>query len=262
MIRWGEWLGGYVIRAIYVLGKLSLLLYNTLILFKRFPFRIKAIINQMEIVGVNSLPVLLTTAIFTGMVLALQSYNGFKRFGAESMVGAVVALSMTRELGPVLSGLIVAGRAGSAMAAELGTMRVTEQIDAMYALAVNPIEYLIVPRFIASMIMMPLLVAITDLVGFLGGYFVSVVILKANPYTFVNKALEYLLLSDIFSGLIKAVVFGMIISIVGCYQGFYTEGGAQGVGRATTRAVVMASLMILIANYFITVILINNRPVL
>jgi phospholipid/cholesterol/gamma-HCH transport system permease protein len=192
------------------------------------------------------------TAAFTGMVLALQSYTGFKRFGAETMVGTVVALSVMRELGPVLTGLMVSGRVGSAMAAELGTMRVTEQIDALSTLATNPIKYLIVPRFLAGLIMLPILVAFADVIGILGGYLVSVTVLGTNPTLYIRRTWDFLELNDLYSGLIKALFFGMIIATISCYQGFSSEGGAEGVGRATTKAVVISSLTILICNYFIT----------
>jgi len=218
----------------------------------RPPLDIRNLLKQIEEVGVKSIPVVLITGAFTGMVLALQSYTGFKRFNAEAFVGTVVALSMTRELGPVLSGLMVSGRVGSAMAAELGTMQVTEQIDALYTLATNPIKYLIVPRFLASVIIMPILTLFADVVGILGGYLVSVNLLGSNPTIYMRRTFDYLDLEDIYTGLFKAVVFGIIIAIIGCYQGFHTEGGAEGVGKATTKAVVMSSLLILIANYFIT----------
>ena len=209
----------------------------------------------MEEVGIKSIPVVLITGAFTGAVLALQSYTGFKRFNAETFVGTVVALSITRELGPVLTGLMVSGRVGSSMAAELGTMQVTEQIDALYTLAVNPIKYLIVPRLLAALIMMPVLVIFADLIGILGGYFVSVKVLHSNPYIYMERTWDYLELNDIYSGLFKAGVFGIIIATISCYQGFFTEGGAEGVGRATTKAVVLSCLLILIFNYIITALL-------
>jgi phospholipid/cholesterol/gamma-HCH transport system permease protein len=194
----------------------------------------------------------LITGAFTGMVLALQSYTGFKRFNAEAFVGTVVALSMTRELGPVLSGLMVSGRMGSAMAAELGTMQVTEQTDALYILAVNPVHYLVVPRFLATIIVMPILTAMADVVGIIGGYLISVEMLDTNPTVYIRRTFDFLDLEDIYIGLFKAFVFGIIISIIGCYKGMNTRGGAEGVGKSTTEAVVVSSLLILAANYFIT----------
>ena len=236
-------------------GKVIMLFWKATILIFRRPFNLKNILKQMEEVGINSIPVVLITGAFTGAVLALQSYIGFKRFNAEAFVGSVVALSITRELGPVLTGLMVSGRVGSAMAAELGTMQVTEQIDALYTLAVNPIKYLIVPRLLAAFIMMPVLVTFADLIGIAGGYLVSVKILGSNPHIYMERTWNYLEFNDIYSGLLKACVFGIIIAITGCYQGFYTQGGAEGVGRATTKAVVLSCLLILIFNYIITALL-------
>ena len=203
-------------------------------------------------IGVRSLPVVLITAIFTGMVFALQTYTGFKRFGAEAVVGTVVALSMTRELGPVLTGLIVAGRAGAAIAAELGTMRVTEQIDALETLATNPVKYLIVPRFIAGICMLPALAIVADIVGITGGYFVTVGLFDTSSVVYWKRTWNYLEMNDIYSGLIKAGFFGASISLISCYMGFYTRGGAQGVGKSTTGAVVLSSMTILISDYLLS----------
>ena len=236
-------------------GRITLLLWKAALLIFQRPFNLKDILRQMEEVGIKSMPVVLITGAFTGAVLALQSYTGFQRFNAETFVGTVVALSITRELGPVLTGLMVSGRVGSSMAAELGTMQVTEQIDALYTLAVNPIKYLIVPRLLAALIMMPVLVIFADLIGIAGGYFVSVKVLSSNPYTYMERTWNYLELNDIFSGLFKAAVFGVIIATISCYQGFFTRGGAEGVGRATTKAVVLSCLLILIFNYIITALL-------
>jgi phospholipid/cholesterol/gamma-HCH transport system permease protein len=247
-----NFIGLWVLRFLDESGRVMLLFIKTLTLIFRPPFDLRNLLKQIEEVGIKSIPVVLITGAFTGMVLALQSYTGFKRFNAEAFVGTVVALSMTRELGPVLSGLMVSGRVGSAMAAELGTMQVTEQIDALYTLATNPIKYLIVPRFLASLIVMPILTIFADVVGILGGYLVSVNLLGSNPTVYIRRTYDYLDLEDIYIGLLKACVFGMIIAIIGCYQGFNTQGGAEGVGKATTRAVVMSSLLILVANYFIT----------
>ncbi|MFB3886331.1 MAG: MlaE family ABC transporter permease [Thermodesulfobacteriota bacterium] len=236
-------------------GRVIILLGQTLAWIFRPPLQVREILKQMEEVGVRSFPVVIITAGFTGMVLALQTFTGFKRFNAESMVGTIVAISMTRELGPVLTGLMVSGRVGSAMAAELGTMRVTEQIDAISTLATNPVKYLIVPRFLAATIMLPILVIFSDVIGILGGYLVGVRLLGANPTLYVRRTWDYLELNDLYSGLLKAVFFGMIIATISCYQGFATEGGAEGVGRATTKAVVISSLTILISNYIITALL-------
>jgi phospholipid/cholesterol/gamma-HCH transport system permease protein len=247
-----DYIGAWVLRFLEESGKVMVLFAKTLALSVKPPFDFRSLLHQIEEVGIRSIPVVLITGTFTGMVLALQSYTGFKRFNAEAFVGTVVALSMTRELGPVLSGLMVSGRVGSAMAAELGTMQVTEQIDALYTLATNPIKYLIVPRFLASLIVMPILTVFADAIGIMGGYLVSVNLLGSNPTIYLRRTFDYLDLEDIYIGLLKACVFGMIIAIIGCYQGFNTQGGAEGVGKSTTRAVVMSSLLILIANYFIT----------
>lgn len=248
-------LGARVIKIADSVGHASIFTWQMLRWIFRPPFRIRAVFEQMQEIGYNSIPVVAITALSTGSVLALQSYIGFKRFGAESMVGTVVSLSMTRELGPVLTGLMVAGRAGSAMAAELGTMKVTEQIDALYTLSANPVKYLIVPRFIAATIVLPMLVIISDAVGILGGAAIGIGVLDVNPVVYMKKSFDFLELNDIFSGLLKSMVFGSIIAVVCCYQGFYTEGGAEGVGRATTRSVVISCISILVVDYILTSLL-------
>jgi phospholipid/cholesterol/gamma-HCH transport system permease protein len=252
IIRIIEYVGVIVKEPIEKIGQIIILFYSTLKWLIKPPFEIKNILKQMLEIGINSLPVVLITAIFTGMVLALQSYTGFKRFGAEGLVGSVVALSMTRELGPVLTALIVAGRAGAAMAAELGTMRVTEQIDALETLATNPVKYLVVPRFFSGLIMLPSLTVIADIVGIIGGYFVTVVLLDANATAYMRMTWDYLEMQDIYNGLIKAFFFGASLSLICCYKGFYTEGGAEGVGRATTGAVVLSFMTILVSDYFLS----------
>lgn len=218
----------------------------------RPPSELGNIVKQMEEIGVRSLPVVLVTATFTGMVIALQSYAGFQRFQATSFVGSVVALSITRELGPVFAGLMVSGRVGASIAAELGTMKVTEQIDALVTLATNPVKYLVVPRVLAATAVMPVLVAFADLVGIYGGYFVAVHLLGANPYVYTNKTYQYLQMRDVVTGLLKSGVFGFLIALISCYHGFIAEGGAEGVGRATTRAVVVSSMVVLVSDYFMT----------
>jgi len=250
-----EALGKQIMAGIEDAGKVIMFLFRAVIWALQPPFYLNNTVKQMLEVGVHSIPVVLITATFTGMVLALQTYTGFQRFNAESLVGTVVALSMTRELGPVLTGLIVAGRAGSAMAAELGTMRVTEQIDALYTLATNPIKYLVVPRLIAGVVMLPVMTILSDIVGIYGGFFVSVNVLNANQTIYLKRTWDYLEFNDLYSGLFKAAVFGLIIALIGCYKGFYTRGGAEGVGQATTGSVVIASMMILISDYFLTAIL-------
>ncbi|HEY9421034.1 MAG TPA: ABC transporter permease [Thermoanaerobaculia bacterium] len=218
----------------------------------RRPYDVGELLRQMVKVGINSIPVVLLTTMFTGMVMALQTFTTLRRFNAESFVGSLVALSMVRELTSVLSGLIVAGRAGSAMGAELGTMRVTEQIDALEVMATDPVHYLVVPRVWATTIMMPLLVLMGNFIGIFGGYLVAVVLMGANPVAYIDRTFQFMTLNDLFSGLLKAAVFGFLLAVIGCQQGFYTTGGAEGVGKATTAAVVVASIAILISDFFLT----------
>jgi len=218
--------------------------------FRRFYSR--ELFKQMLFIGYYSLPVIGLTAIFTGAVLALQSYSGFSRFNAESSIASVVVLSITRELGPVLAGLMLAGRVGAAIAAEIGTMKVTEQIDALYTLGANPYQYLFLPRIIAGLSLMPILVIIADIIGVMGGYLVSVYKLGFSPYAYLKNTFDFLEVPDVTSGLIKAAVFGLIVTLMGCYNGLHSDKGAQGVGDATTNAVVSASVLILLCNYIIT----------
>ena len=249
------WLGRSAVGLIEEMGLMLLLFGEACLWFVRPPVRFRLFFKQMEFIGVGSLFVVLLTGLFTGMVLALQTYHAFRMFSAESLVGATVALSMTRELGPVITALMVTGRAGSAIAAEIGTMRVTEQIDALDVMAINPVQYLVVPRLVAGVIMLPLLTAISDFVGVVGGYMVGVNLLGINAGLFMNKIYEYVELEDIYNGLTKAAVFGLILTLVGCYKGFYTRGGAEGVGRATTQSVVLASIMILMGDYVLTALM-------
>lgn len=221
----------------------------------RRPWDLRELVRQMVRVGVDSLPVVLLTALFTGMVFALQTFSTLRRFGAEGFVGSLVALSMVRELSPVISSLLIAGRCGSSMGAELGTMRVTEQIDALEVLATDPVHYLVVPRVWATVLTLPLLIVVGDVVGIVGGYLISVVYFGSNPVTYTENTFRFMDLDDVTSGLIKAAVFGLIVAVVGCQKGYHTRGGAEGVGRATTRAVVLASISILIADFFLTKLL-------
>lgn len=218
----------------------------------RPPFYYRLIGRQMIDIGYYSLPVVGLTTLFAGMVLALQSYTGFARFSAEGAIPSVVVLSITRELGPVLAGLMIAGRIGASMAAELGTMRVTEQIDALETLSTNPYKYLIAPRLIAGVTMLPLLVFVGDIIGVFGGYVVSVYKLGFNASAYLQNTWTFLEPMDVVSGLVKAAVFGFMVSLMGCYHGYSSRGGAQGVGAATTNAVVSASILILVSNYIIT----------
>ena len=225
----------------------------------RPPIYWNLIVQQMMRIGFFSLPVVGLTAFFTGGVLALQIYNGAARYGAESFVPVVVLVGITRELGPVIAGLMVAGRVSAAIAAEIGTMKVTEQIDALTTLSTNPIKYLVVPRLIAALISMPILVAIADSIGVLGGYIASTKRgLGFNGSVYMNNTMNGLVYWDVESGLIKAAVFGFIIALMGCYNGFYSKGGAQGVGAATTNAVVSSSILVLAANYLLTSLILAN----
>jgi phospholipid/cholesterol/gamma-HCH transport system permease protein len=216
------------------------------------PYFGRQLTRQLVNIGYYSLPVVGMTTLFTGMVLALQSYTGFTRFNAESAIAGVVVLSVTRELAPVLAGLMVAGRVGASIAAEIGTMRVTEQIDALSTLSVNPFKYLIAPRVIAGTLTLPLLVLVGDIIGVYGGYIVAIYRLDFSVGSYLHQTWDMVQTMDVVSGLVKAGVFGFIVSVMGCYNGFHSDRGAQGVGAATTNAVVSASIFILIFNYILT----------
>lgn len=250
-----ERFGTIVISLFEEIGRWWQMLFRTAFWSVRRPFEVGEWLRQMVRVGVDSIPVVALTAMFTGMVMSLQTFNGFQRVHAENFVGSVVALAMLRELSPVLVGLMVTGRVGSAMAAEIGTMRVTEQIDALEALATNPIHYLFVPRVIAGASMLPLLTLFGDALGVYGGRIVAVNLMKANAVIYDQNTYQYLDMNDLTSGLIKAAVFGTILALTGCMKGFYTTGGAEGVGRSTTAAVVMSSLLILLTDFFMTKLL-------
>jgi phospholipid/cholesterol/gamma-HCH transport system permease protein len=221
----------------------------------RPPFYVGLLLRQLVNIGYSSLPVVGLTAIFTGMVLALQTYSGFQRFNAESAVATVVVISMVRELGPVIGGLMVAGRVGASIAAEIGTMRVTDQIDALTTLSTNPFKYLVVPRIVAGLLTLPILVLVADIIGVFGGFIVATVKLDFNASSYLHQTFSYLTVSDVVSGLIKAGAFGFVVTLTGCYQGFQCRGGAQGVGAATTYAVVSGSILILLVNYLLTSLL-------
>jgi len=245
-------LGKPALNIVWQAGGIGTMFIQSVYLSFRRPFKFDYIFKQMEFIGVRSLLVVLITGTFTGMVLALQSSYGFNKFGAEGLVGVIVTLSMTRELGPVLTSLMVTGRAGSSMAAEIGTMRVTEQIDALTVMAINPIKYLVAPRVVASFLMLPILTIISDFTGVVGGYIVGVKMLGINEGAFMNRIDKSVALGDIYNGLVKAAVFGLILSVISCYKGYNTRGGAEGVGRATTEAVVLSSVTILISDYVLT----------
>jgi phospholipid/cholesterol/gamma-HCH transport system permease protein len=221
----------------------------------RPPIYLRLIGRQMIDIGYYSLPVVGLTATFTGMVLALQTNTGFSRFGAASATATVVVLSVTRELGPVIAALMVAGRIGAAIAAEIGTMRVTDQIDALSTLSTNPFKYLVVPRLLAGTITVPALVLVADVIGVFGGFLVATSRFGFNPSAYIGQTSDYLQREDVMSGLVKAAVFGFIIALMGCYHGYHSRGGAEGVGAATTHAVVSASIMILLSDYLLSSVL-------
>ena len=245
-------LGRGAIGACRAIGRMAIFALSALSHLLRPPFYPRMLGRALVEIGYFSLPVVALTAIFTGMVLALQSFTGFARFSAQGAVASIVVLSVTRELGPVLAGLMVAGRAGAAMAAELGTMRVTDQIDALSTLSTNPMKYLVAPRLLAGAIALPLLVVVADILGVLGGFIVSTLKLGFNDATYLHNTWTFMQTGDVISGLVKASVFGFIITLMGCYQGYNSRGGAQGVGAATTGAVVSASILILAFDYVLT----------
>jgi phospholipid/cholesterol/gamma-HCH transport system permease protein len=251
-------IGRAVLALLAEIGRVALFLKDGLIQGLSPTFYGRQILAQMWRIGYNSLPVVGLTAFFTGGALALQIYLGSSRFNAEGLVASIVALGITRELGPVLAGLMVAGRVGASIAAELGTMRVTEQIDALVTLSTNPFKYLVGPRLIAAVVTLPILVAIGDTIGIMGGYIVGTRSLGFNSYAYIKNTADFLHVDDVTSGLIKAAVFGFIIAVMGCYHGFNSKGGAQGVGRATTNAVVSAAILILAANFALTNLLFSE----
>ena len=248
-------LGALVLGTVEFVGELGIFAISGVSHVFRPPYYPRLIWRSLMEIGFYSLPVVALTALFTGMVLALQSYTGFSRFNAESAIASIVVLSVTRELGPVLAGLMVSGRAGAAMAAELGTMRVTDQIDALSTLSTDPMKYLVAPRLLAGVIALPLLVGIADILGVMGGFLVSTEKLGFTPGTYLISTFSHLQVEDVVSGLIKAAVFGFIISLMGCFNGYRSKGGAQGVGGATTSAVVTASILILALDYILTQVL-------
>jgi phospholipid/cholesterol/gamma-HCH transport system permease protein len=216
------------------------------------PYYVSDVLDQMDIIGVGSLPIVLLTGFFIGAVMVLQTAAQFERFGQTALTADVVSLALVRELGPSITGLLVAGRNASGMASELGSMIVTEQVDAMRAMGTDPLRKLVTPRMVATVLMLPLLTAMADFMGLIGGYLVSAFTLRLNAITFWTRAIDILEFSDLMQGLTKPIVFGFIIATVGCYQGLNVKGGTQGVGRATTQAVVTASVIILVSNFFLT----------
>ncbi len=237
------------------IGRATLLtLWAIFFLFKNPP-RLKHFIKQLAYLGAETTPVVLITSLFSGGVIALQTYSTFHKFNAEFLIGAVVALSMGRELGPVLTALMVVARVGSAMTAQIGTMRITEQIDALEVMGMDPRSYLITPRIVAGTLGVPMLTVLSNIAGIFGGWFVVVKLFGVNEYLFWEKMKDLTELHDFLGGLYKATFFGFIITAVSCYFGFYTRGGTEGVGRATTNSVVASSMLVLISDYFLTAII-------
>ena len=250
--------GKFVIAGLRATGRLTLFAGQALWRTLLPPYYPARLLEQMLLIGWFSLPVVGLTALFTGSALAQQIYIGGSRFNAASTVPAVTVIGIVRELGPVLGGLTVAGRVSSAMAAELGTMRVTEQIDALATLRTDPFRYLIVPRVLAAVIVMPFLVLVSNALGVMGGWLIATQRLGFNSANYLTTTAKYLETDDVVSSMVKAAVFGFIIALMGCYHGFHSSGGAAGVGRATTNAVVSAFILILLSNLIITVIVFGS----
>ena len=254
-MEWIRKLGEHSLNGIEGLGRIWLLLWATLKwLVRRWPRR-EVLIEQFYRIGNRSVPVVLTTGAFTGMVLAVQTYDQFKRLSVQTLVGAVVGLSMVKELGPVLTGVMLAGRVGASFTAEIGTMKVTEQIDALRCLATDPVQYLILPRLIGCVVLAPLLTGMADIIGMIGGYVIGVELFHIDQFYYIEHTLRNVTGWDVASGLIKSAFFGLLIAIIPCYKGFTCSEGAEGVGKATTEAVVITCIAILISDFFLTLLL-------
>jgi phospholipid/cholesterol/gamma-HCH transport system permease protein len=244
-----------ILRGLAELGEVGILFWKMLRNLLKKPREHQILLQQLVEIGVRSLPVVSLTAAFGGLVFGFQTYIGFHRYiggGSESFAGPIITLGLAKELIPILTGLMISGRVGSSMAAEIGTMKITEQIDALHSLGANPVRYLVVPRTLASFFMTPCLTLYGDIIGIAAGYFYIVVLMGVNRVTYLSYTMQYMEIWDIVTGLIKAAIFGVVIAIVGCWQGMKTEGGAEGVGRATTRTVVISSITILVFNFFLS----------
>lgn len=248
-------LGRAVLKQVQTMGRMAIFLGSAGLWTIRPPLKFRRIVSQVYFIGVKSSSIIVLTAAFSGMVLGLQGYYTLRKFGSEALLGPAVGLSLIRELGPVMAALMVTARAGSASAAEIGIMRITEQIDALEAMAVNPMKYLVVPKVIAGLIAIPLLTAIFDVVGIYGGYLVGVKLLGVGAGTYFSEMRNMVEMSDIRGGFLKSLSFGLIVTWVCTYKGFYTGYGAEGVGKATTEAVVLSSVLVLVWNYFMTAVL-------
>lgn len=255
MMKMLERIGREVLVHVGEMGRMLIFVVSSFTWLLRPPLRADQIVKQVHVIGYKSTFVVVLTAGFTGMVLALQGYYTLRKFGSEGLLGSAVALSMIRELGPVLAALMVTARAGSAMTAEIGIMRITEQIDALDTMAINPLQYLIAPKLVAGLISVPLLVAIFDMVGIYGGHLVGVELLGVNAGSYWNSIESSVEWKDVYGGILKSISFGLIVSWVCCYKGFYTRMSAEGLGTATTEAVVLSSVLILVWDYFLTSVL-------
>lgn len=253
LIPFLEQVGRFVINGMENTGRVIILLGQTLMHLRSVSLR--HTMGQMAHLGVDSLPIVMLTILFTGMVLTLQTAHEFIKYGAQSSVGGVVAIAMGRELAPVLTGVVCAGRVGAAITAEIGSMKVTEQIDALRVMATNPVAYLVVPRVVACILMLPLLVVFADIIGTLGGYLVATGYAGLNSYTYMHSIKVFAAITDLTGGLIKSMFFGAIIALIGCYKGLTTAQGAEGVGKATTGSVVASIILIFVSNYFLSLVL-------
>jgi phospholipid/cholesterol/gamma-HCH transport system permease protein len=242
--------GSWFLSLLSTMGHMFIFLTNSLYYIFVPPFKFKLLLKEIRFIGTKSMTVILLMGSFTGMVLALQIFYTLRKVGSEAYLGPAVALSLIRELGPVLSALTVTGRAGSALTAEIGIMRITEQIDALISMALNPMRYLIVPKIVAAIIVFPLLTSIFDTVGIFGGYVVGVKLLGVSSGTYFSQMEHFVDMHDVRIGLYKSLAFGVLVLWICCYKGFYTGYGAEGVSKATTEAVVMSSVLILIVDYF------------
>lgn len=252
MIRLVSKLGSSVTALVQEIGRMTTFLASALGWACKRPLKLRLVLYHIKTIGYESMLVILLTGGFTGMVLALQGYHALKKFSAQGYLGSAVALSLIRELGPVLSALMVTGRTGSAMAAELGTMRVTEQIDALYSMALHPVKYLVSPRLIAGFLTMPLLVAVFDVIGIYGGYLIGVVLLGVSSGSYFSSIESSVEMWDITTGIVKSLSFGLIVTWVCCFKGFHAPPMAVGVSRATTEAVVLSFVLVLVWDYFLT----------
>ncbi|WP_236870337.1 MlaE family ABC transporter permease [Candidatus Bandiella numerosa] len=251
-LKYVQTLGVITLNFLEGIGRLVIFLFDILSKFFMAPVYVKKIFHQLVIIGFYSLSVIGLTAIFTGAVLALQTYTGFSRMHAESSIASIIVISITRELGPVLAGLMLAGRVAGSVAAEIGAMKISEQVDALYTLNTDPIKFLIIPKIIAGTIVLPMLVLISDIIGIFGGYLIAIYKIGFEYHSYINSTIKFLEYQDVISGLIKAAVFGFIVTFIGCFYGFKTSGGASGVGISATQSVVTSSILILLSNYIIT----------